>query len=1075
MVFLMMGVAFFNGTVGQAAEIHVTTTADNVPGSLRAAITEANTNGEDDIIDLPAGTYYLSGDAGDDANVGGDLDIDTSRNLTITGAGNTKTYIDGNGIDRVLHILNGTISISDLTIRNGNAMIESGIKGGDGGGIYNCGNLTLTRCVIKNNAAGHGGWFHGYGGDGGNGGGIHNIGILTIDNCTITGNSAGDGEYTSRDEYGGKGGDGGGIFNKGTLTVDICSINNNRGGNGGGSDFWGVSFGGGGGGVYNEVESNLNMSGCAVYGNVSGSGDEYTGRGGGICNWAYLTLINCTISKNQTGAGYTGANGGGLYNGGHSQLINVTLVNNTAGGNTCTYYLNGGGIFNEGTISLKNSIAANNHVPLYYGQGPDCFGTFNWVTYSLIEDTGGCTLTGTQKSNILGKDPLLGPLKDNGGPTYTHALLPGSPAIDAGNSPNLSEDQRGYTRPIDIPGIANVSDGADIGAYEFNTNCSIFGTITFGGTGLPGVTLTFSNNGGTTTTGTDGHYSHTVLYNWSGTVTPAKVGYTFTPSSRNYTSVTVNQSNQDYTAASLIPPQISLNRTQLYFGADTSGKQTGPQSFLISNSGGGILNWTAAADTSWLGCNPAAGTGPTVVTVSINPSGLTTGTYYGTITIADTHAINSPQIVKVTLIVYSSGSKNLPWGSFDTPISGATVTGSIPVTGWALDNIGIESVKIYRNPVTGEGSELVYIGDAIFVEGARPDVEAAYPGYPNNYKAGWGYLMLTNALPGHGNGTFTLYAKVTDKEGNTVPLGTKIIYCDNAHSVKPFGALDTPAQGGTASGSDYINFGWALTPLPNTIPFNGSTITAWVDGIPLGHPVYNEKRPDVAALFPTYNNSAGAGGHYQLDTTKYQNGVHTISWSVKDNAGNTDGIGSRYFTVQNLAGSKVQELEDTGVMGEWVNGEMGWRPSGNFSTPSAISPLINDINASFTNSSETVRLKKGFNTDNEPGILYPDENGSYAIEIKELERIVLYLDDHETQSDSGEYKISPYCQGFLIDGSQLRPLPIGSTLDALQGVFYWQPGPGFLGSYEFLFIEKTSSGERMKKHIIIRIAPHSSL
>jgi hypothetical protein len=143
-------------------------------------------------------------------------------------------------------------------------------------------------------------------------------------------------------------------------------------------------------------------------------------------------------------------------------------------------------------------------------------------------------------------------------------------------------------------------------------------------------------------------------------------------------------------------------------------------------------------------------------------------------------------------------------------------------------------------------------------------------------------------------------------------------------------------------------------------------------------------------------------------------------------------------------------------------------------TPSAIPPFTQDFNTNFINSYEPLRLKKGYNTESEPGILYPDENGSYAIEIEELERIVLYLDDHETRRDSGEYRINPYCQGFLIDGSQLRPLPIGSTLDALRGVFYWQPGPGFLGSYEFLFIEKTETGERMKKHIIVQIAPHPS-
>ena len=240
-------------------------------------------------------------------------------------------------------------------------------------------------------------------------------------------------------------------------------------------------------------------------------------------------------------------------------------------------------------------------------------------------------------------------------------------------------------------------------------------------------------------------------------------------------------------------------------------------------------------------------------------------------------------------------SSNLPFGSFDTPLNGATAAGSIPVTGWALDDKGIAGVKIYRQ----EGKNLVYIGDAVFVEGARPDVAAAFPGYPDNTKAGWGYMVLTHFLPDKGNGIFTFHAIATDIEGTDASLGTKTVTIDNANSVKPFGALDTPAQGGTASGSNFINWGWALTPQPNHIPIDGSTINVYVDGINLGHPNYNIYRSDIAAAFPSYANSNGAMGYYTLDTTAYENGVHTISWVVRDSNGNTDGIGSRYFTINN--------------------------------------------------------------------------------------------------------------------------------------------------------------------------------
>jgi hypothetical protein len=1075
MVFLMMGVVVFNGTAAHPAVIHVTTTQDNVQGSLRAAITTANTNNENNTIYLPAGTYYLSGEAGDDANASGDLDIDTSFNLTIIGAGKTKTDIDGKGIDRVLHILKGTVSVTGVTFQNGKSLDGGPFRNGENGGsIYNRGTLTLSNCRIRNNRTGGGGYCRldfpddihmNYGG--GDGGGIYNYfsGILNVGNCSINNNITGSGGYVSA--FGSDGGDGAGIYNDGTLSITNSSITGNITGNGDNTETpYGSASPGYGGGICNYGDLDMTNSsicnnttgssiGPALYWSISGGG------GGGIFNKGDANLKNCTVSSNTTGDGDdvegNGGDGGGIFNWGHLFLESCTICSNKTGNGgawtieepeSSTRGGNGGGIYNcDGTVNISNTVLGNNQVALK-GEGPDAYGNFNSRGYNLVEDITYCYISGILTGNITTVDPLLAPLADNGGPTFTHALLPGSPAIDAGNSPGLSEDQRGYPRPVDIPGIANAGNGTDIGAYEFNFSYTISGGITYGGSGMPGVTLTFSNNGGTTTTGSDGHYSHTVLYNWSGTVTPVKEGYFFIPANRNYSPVRVNLSNQDYSAAPDLPPQISLNRTQLYFGANTSGNQTGPQSFLISNNGGGILKWATAVNADWLSCNPASGTGPALVTVSINPPGLLPGTYHGAITVAAPQVGNSPQIVNVTLIVYSPNSKNLPRGVFDTPISGSTVSGSIPVTGWAIDNIGIEKVQIYRNPVTGESSGLVYIGDAIFVEGARPDIETLFPGYPNNYKAGWGYLLLTNALPGQGNGTFTLYAKVTDKEGNTVTLGTKNIYCDNTHAVKPFGTIDTPAPGGTASGSSYVNFGWALTPLPNTIPRDGSNITVWVDGLPLGHPVYNRYRADIAALFPEYNNSDGAAGYYYLDTTPYKNGVHTISWSVKDDAGNTDGIGSRYFTIQDTGAASLDQESQAAFT---VFNDQG----------SAFDIDISQIPMDYY---QPVQVKKGYNRDIDPQILYPDDSGNITIEINELERIEIYLPGAFESLSIERY-------GYQVIGDRLKALPIGSSFNAREGVFSWQPGPGFLGVYELIFITRTGSGEIERKQITIKISP----
>ncbi len=374
------------------------------------------------------------------------------------------------------------------------------------------------------------------------------------------------------------------------------------------------------------------------------------------------------------------------------------------------------------------------------------------------------------------------------------------------------------------------------------------------------------------------------------------------------------------------------------------------------------------------------------------------------------------------------------------------------------ENQKTEQVKIFREPLAGEGNDLVYIGEALMVEGARTDIETAYPDYPLNYKAGWGYMMLTNFLPNQGNGTFTLHATASDKEGNTVTLGTKTITCDNANAVKPFGAIDTPAQGGTASGNAYTNFGWALTPLPHTIPFDGSTITVWVDGVALGNPVYNRYREDIAALFPGYNNSDGAVGLFYLDTTQYENGVHTIAWTVEDDAGNADGIGSRYFIVQNTRGASSHGAWS---MGHGASSHGAWGME-HGKGPDGIENL----------SMESVEIVKGYKTNIVPQTIYPDNDGIITIEINQLERLEIHLDDLNSSSfiihrnDASFY--SGY-SGYHQVGHQIKPFPIGSTFDPGKGIFYWLPGPAFMGNYEFVFIEKTGIGEGKKKIINIKI------
>jgi hypothetical protein len=492
-----------------------------------------------------------------------------------------------------------------------------------------------------------------------------------------------------------------------------------------------------------------------------------------------------------------------------------------------------------------------------------------------------------------------------------------------------------------------------------------------------------------------------------------------------------------YTTGYSGTPEIGLTPRTFYFGGTTNGYKTDSQVLIVRNKGNGSLNWTVSTDHNWFSCTPNSGKGYGTVTVSVDPTGLAAGTYNGTITVSDPNAANSPQTATVILNVYNSNQSSIPFGEFATPIDGSTVSSSIAVTGWVLDDIGVESVKIYRT----DGKNKVYIGDAVFVEGARPDVAQAYPTYPNNYKAGWGYMLLTNFLPNNGNGTFTLLAIATDIEGNQVTLGTKTIVVDNANAVKPFGAIDTPAQGGTASGNNYRNWGWVLTPQPNMISTNGSTIGIWVDGVNLGHPAYNIYRSDIASLFPGYANSYGAAGYFDIDTTSYDNGVHTIQWTATDSGGNTDGIGSRYFTIQNTGSSQCTSatMRNTFV--------------------TCYKDLI-DIPISYD---EPVKFRKGYTDVCWSEDLFPDTDGITHIRCKELERIDIQVS-----------RTGIEVEGYMMVGKRLMSLPVGSTLEKMGGRFHWIPGPGFVGTYSLVFIETNKYGEKSRKHILVTIYPKFS-
>ncbi len=469
----------------QTSPFNVTKTGDSSDGlcgvgdcSLREAIASGDSG---DAINIPLGVYTLT--------QGSELTI--SQNLTLTGAGSGDTIIQAaassaDATFRVFTISGGNSpTISNVTIRQG-------FTGTNGGGIRNLGTLTLNNSTVSGNTAGGSG---GSGGEGG--GGIANNGTAIITNSIISDNSASleGGGIISREgaaltlvnttvSGNTATGDGGGIWNNGTADLTTSTVTGNTSGqNGGGGGIWNSStltvastivnrnFAFEGGGIRNE--GTLTVTDSTIRGNTAQT------PGGGIDNRGSLTLRNSTVSSNNahnaggilnfggtlnvtnsTISGNTAnVSGGGIFNSnaGTLTVANSALTDNTANGSSSG---SGGGIHKfSGTVTLTNTIIAGNANP----NSPDCSGSPTSLGHNLIGDDTGCGFT-PASGDLSNTDPLLGPLADNGGPTLTHALLPGSPAIDAGDNSvlgppnNLTGDQRGEPR---LSGMH-----VDIGAYE---------------------------------------------------------------------------------------------------------------------------------------------------------------------------------------------------------------------------------------------------------------------------------------------------------------------------------------------------------------------------------------------------------------------------------------------------------------------------------------------------------------------------------------------------------------------------------------------------------------------------------
>ncbi len=119
-----------------------------------------------------------------------------------------------------------------------------------------------------------------------------------------------------------------------------------------------------------------------------------------------------------------------------------------------------------------------------------------------------------------------------------------------------------------------------------------------------------------------------------------------------------------------------------------------------------------------------------------------------------------------------------------------------------------------------------------------------------NYRAGWGFLILTNMLPNQGTGTFVLHMRAFDIDGQSSALGFRVITAQNSSASEPFGAIDTPGQGETIAGSSYANFGWVLSRVRYADPPHGGSVVVYVDGVAVGSPTGWAARSDLSARSP---------------------------------------------------------------------------------------------------------------------------------------------------------------------------------------------------------------------------------
>jgi predicted outer membrane repeat protein/parallel beta-helix repeat protein len=402
---LALGLGLSLAPTTYAATFTVTTLSDNGAGSLRAAIVSANGAAGADTVNFQAGL------TGTITLTSGEIAI--TDDLTISGPGASVIAITKSGAaSRLLNIDAGTptVTISGLTFEGG----DPNLVGGGGGAIaIRDGTLTIQSSVFTNNQTT--GTFAG-------GGALYSYhASLNIQNSVFSGNTgAGGGALYSN--YGG-----------GPVNIQNSTFSGNTARRGGGALY--------------ATAPNVTIQGSTFSGNTAGR------AGGALYVRDGLVIENTTISGNSAAG-----DGGAIF---LYESSTATISNSTITGNSTATGEGGGIVLLYGdTLNLASTIIANNTDSSGANEIFDLGNSTVNATNSLIQVATGFTF-GTNTANVIGQNPLLGPLANNGGPTQTHALLAGSPAIDTGSNPlALPFDQRGTGF------VRTAGAQTDIGAFE---------------------------------------------------------------------------------------------------------------------------------------------------------------------------------------------------------------------------------------------------------------------------------------------------------------------------------------------------------------------------------------------------------------------------------------------------------------------------------------------------------------------------------------------------------------------------------------------------------------------------------